>query len=628
MAQPFRKDYYRYLVKFMSFRDNTVYGNDVQFTQEELAAIKPVELVRYFCTKVYGTPDPGPDDNPTLGRHTSIEMAKKAISYYMPNKLTKWNCMAQNGNPTKSVEVNELIKTIKKKEVRKQGKPSQARRPLEPGELEQTLDMLNAYSDITKKYMVPTACKFQYTMVARLDDTAQLKEEDLKPYPEFPFALLCQMCWSKNVMEERDAPDQILLGSMDRRYCILLTLGIFLEVWCEAGRGLGNQYLFGESGIAKRTASTIYKSLKGVWDKVEFNRLAQGPIGTHSTRKLPATRARRCGCSKDDVDSRGRWRKRRVQDRYVSVNLPYPDAKVAAALCVGGPCMYQLEQGSGVTDAWLRQYVVPNILRSDNIQEAVAMVLALPLLWAAFDDEMEAYMPAPLRNRIRAAYATIHQLAAGVNPVRKVLLVVTGHESEVRIDPLFGDSDDDEEAGAIFRPGNNRNQTNEIRALYAQNLALRRVVEGLRTEMHSSVERIIEKIGVTNTNIRRIALQPVQRPRGANDPTGVGANGNFAATISPTPRTLHELWQEYEFGIGGRKAAKDFTAQERGRVKHKYTRRKAVWDKIGEMVRGGWTAQAAIDRIYFVYGQNLCVTHIINRMKADRARGGHPELRV
>jgi hypothetical protein len=109
--------------------------------------------------KVYGTPYPGPDGNPTLGRHTTIEMAKKAISYYMPNKLSKWNPIAQNGNPTKSVEVNELIKRVKNKEVRKQGKPSQARRPLEPGELEQTFEILNSYGDITKKYMVPTACK-------------------------------------------------------------------------------------------------------------------------------------------------------------------------------------------------------------------------------------------------------------------------------------------------------------------------------------------------------------------------------------------------------------------------------------------------------------------------------------
>jgi hypothetical protein len=396
MAQPHRKDYYRHLVKFMSFRDGINYGNDAHFTPLQLDAITPAELVRYFCMKVYGIPEPGPNDNPTLGRHTSIEMAKKAISYYVPNKLSKWNPMAQNGNPTKSVEVNELIKRVKKKEVRKEGKPSQARRPLEPGELEQTFEILNSYGDITKKYMVSTASKFQYSMVARVDDTANFKEEDLKPNPEFPFTLLSQMCWSKNVLEESDAPDQILLGSMDRRYCVLLALGIFLETSCEAGLGLGNEYLFGDTGIPARTKNAIYKTLKEVWGKPEFNRLALGPLGTHSTRKLPATRARRCGCSKDDVDSRGRWRKRRVQDRYVSVNLPYPDAKVAAALCVGGPCMYQLKAGSGVTTAWLRQHVVPNMLLSHSLQESVVMVLALPLLWAAFDDEMEAYMPAPL----------------------------------------------------------------------------------------------------------------------------------------------------------------------------------------------------------------------------------------
>jgi hypothetical protein len=103
--------------------------------------------------------------------------------------------------------------------------------------------------------------------------------------------------------------------------------------------------------------------------------------------------------------------------------------------------MYQLRRGSGVATAWLREHVVPNILISENIQDSGAMVLALPLLWAAFDDEMEAYMPAPLRNRIRAAYANIQGLAVGVNPVEKILLVVTGQNAEVRIGPLFYDED-------------------------------------------------------------------------------------------------------------------------------------------------------------------------------------------
>ncbi len=70
------------------------------------------------------------------------------------------------------------------------------------------------------------------------------------------------------------------------------------------------------------------------------------------------------------------------------------------------------------------------------------------------------------------------------------------------------------------------------------------------------------------------------------------------SNLSPTPRTLHVLWQEYEFGIGGRKPARLFTPTDRGKVKFKYSRRKVVWDVIAARVRAGETAQVAIDRIY------------------------------
>jgi hypothetical protein len=98
-------------------------------------------------------------------------------------------------------------------------------------EFEQTVQLLEESNEIKKKYMVATAAKFQYTMVARIDDTANFKEEDSKPNPQFESTLLCRMCWSKNVLEERDAPDRILLGSTDVLYCILLALGIYLKVW-------------------------------------------------------------------------------------------------------------------------------------------------------------------------------------------------------------------------------------------------------------------------------------------------------------------------------------------------------------------------------------------------------------
>ena len=126
----------------------------------------------------------------------------------------------------------QVIKQVKKKEVRKQGNKSLARRALVAQEFEQTVRLLEESDEIKIKYMVATAAKFQYTMVARVDDTANFKEEDLKPNPQFDFTLLCRMCWSKNVLEERDTPDQILLGSMNVQYCILLALGIYLEVFC------------------------------------------------------------------------------------------------------------------------------------------------------------------------------------------------------------------------------------------------------------------------------------------------------------------------------------------------------------------------------------------------------------
>jgi hypothetical protein len=57
------------------------------------------------------------------------------------------------------------------------------------------------------------------------------------------------------------------------------------------------------------------------------------------------------------------------------------------------------------------------------------------------------------------------------------------------------------------------------------------------------------------TILRRIALQPIQRPRAVNNARQAPVVG--AASLSPNPRTLHLLWHEYEFGLNGRKPAKE-----------------------------------------------------------------------
>ena len=71
---------------------------------------------------------PPADANPTLARSNSLAFWKKAISFFMPNRLIPWVSGRNKGNPTRSIEINNLIKRVKKKEVWKQGVASQCRR--------------------------------------------------------------------------------------------------------------------------------------------------------------------------------------------------------------------------------------------------------------------------------------------------------------------------------------------------------------------------------------------------------------------------------------------------------------------------------------------------------------------
>jgi hypothetical protein len=100
----------------MSHRDGQSYAKDYDFSQQELAAITPTELVWWMCHKVYGKEEPDEDDNPIEGRSNSLLYWKKAISFFMPNHQQTWDALTNLGNPTKSLYINELIKMVKKKE--------------------------------------------------------------------------------------------------------------------------------------------------------------------------------------------------------------------------------------------------------------------------------------------------------------------------------------------------------------------------------------------------------------------------------------------------------------------------------------------------------------------------------
>ena len=366
----------------------------------------------------------------------------------------------------------------------------------------------------------------------------------------------------------------------------------------------------------------------------DFHLVKPKPIGTHSFRKFPATLAKRHGCKRDEINCRGRWRIQRGQivDRYIDIEMPAADAKVASALCVGGTIRYKLLEGSGISEHWLKTNVVPNMLLKFSCQ--VSLVLALPLLWACFDPAMENRIPASIRNRVHAAYENIRQLPENVNPIIKVPQLV------YRVDDNFFVVDNnqamvDGNGQAVVPPQPLEEQltalTSEVHQLRTDLMQHRSASEAAQSNFHQAIERHFSRL---QANVRRLVIAPARRRE--QEPTSEGDSAPNApadhvvganAVLSPLPRSLYDLWNEYQFGIGGRKPAKDFTPNERGRVKHNYARRKVVWEKVDELVRRGYTAEVAIDRIYNVYGRSQSVTKIIDAMKVDRRNGGHANLR-
>jgi hypothetical protein len=146
----------------------------------------------------------------------------------MPNRNVQWNMESQTGHPTISVAVNDLIKTIKKAEVRKLGKKSNAKRDMKRAEFRKCLRLLEAErGNFLKCHPVTTMLKHQFHIIGRADDISNLETIDLRVHKQFNFALQMAVSWSKNVLDEQNCPDQILLGAMDTNFCVLLALGCY-----------------------------------------------------------------------------------------------------------------------------------------------------------------------------------------------------------------------------------------------------------------------------------------------------------------------------------------------------------------------------------------------------------------
>jgi hypothetical protein len=123
------------------------YTKEDRFAPKFLLYLTPTQIYQWLCHLAFGKPNPNMEvDRPIYARSSTVEHYKKSVSYYMPHRLTAWNWTTNppSGNPTKSLEVNNLVKAMKKFEVRKEGVEPNAKRDFTAEEVRCLLTLMEA----------------------------------------------------------------------------------------------------------------------------------------------------------------------------------------------------------------------------------------------------------------------------------------------------------------------------------------------------------------------------------------------------------------------------------------------------------------------------------------------------
>ena len=374
-------------------------------------------------------------------------------------------------------------------------------------------------------------------------------------------------------------------------------------------------------------------------------------------------------------------RERQV-DTYIKINLPYPDARVASILTgPRGPCKYAVKGGMQISDEVIRSLVrkINSAFGGD-----IASVLVLPLLWAAYEENMTVngytlpIIPPSLTSAIKERW-----IAAGnspvENPIEKISLGVQQFGDQLVIVPIRHpgkengvvaartDGEEEEHAGADggVAPATNAGSEgywagkSEVELLFLQQFQMQQRIEDLREEMNNlfTVQKLY--LQNMNTNVKRIAAQPVvhsypvQRQMSGHTTAGLHGSLNLEATtmeelttreeamtaeamtarmrhgmrtgsdllLFKNPKDLYFVCKEWEFGVNGVKPARDFTPRERGANKLTYCQCKLFWDAGIRMISHGFISNFAINRIYLVYGWGKPVPYILKALADDKRNG-------
>ena len=679
-------------LEFMRFIHNKEYTKGNTFTQSELLRITPKQVLAFLTYKAFGKTKRNPQDKPTFGRSNHIKNLKMKISYFMPSG-SSWVDLPDgsgHGNPTQHKTINKLVADIVQFETRGEGSDSRDVRDMTVAEFEKEMELFRMKTnDPIICYRNPLIGIYQFHFITRADDVCNFKLSDPKSHTQFEFALAQSVRCSKNVRDTRNCPDQLLMASMDYKTCIFIALSLWLEYF------LGNhpeaQYMM-THGVPPPNATkedhekftkTISKTYRNrlvaiVFKDEEFKAIYKGndprPLGLHSKRKMGSTQAKRRGSPGDHVDHRGRWVAKKgsriVNAVYIDPEDMYADASVASNLCLGGPIKYKVKEAMAafITTEWLSQHVVPSIARRYGNDLALIRNLGLAMLFAMLDTEAHEHLSVNLFATVAAkeAYDAIPVAEKPEQPVIRVPLHVYRIGEETLIDEVWSGTEgtnNQDQQGAnnvgdslarVPASGGSAATQQVLQTLLIQNQQLQRSIQEMenRLDLRDQANRswLEDRLRRLNDNIRRFggtiqgglvrqnpdrqaAVRRYNNEPRAQETAPLRGRTTAWPTLSPNISCLMSLWTEYEFGIGGRKPAKNWTPSERGNPKQKqtYYRRNCVWKVQRHLINKGHRIEAANAIIRSTYGERTSITNTSKLIVRDRTRykangGIHPNF--
>lgn len=218
----------------MSFVHNAEYNAETNWTEDQLNSIRPNDIARFFLLEAYGKEDVGEGDRPGEKRGNTLKAYKNKISMFMLSG-EKWNATMQTGNPTQSKAVNNVLNRVFRFEARGEGKSSKATRAFTLAEVEQLLQLASNVRSLEKASRFRAIILTQWQLIARIKEIQQVVPSDFKTNDAYPEAIFVQLRWLKNQRkEERPAPTQIILPSMDASLCAVTAIAIHLETFFSA----------------------------------------------------------------------------------------------------------------------------------------------------------------------------------------------------------------------------------------------------------------------------------------------------------------------------------------------------------------------------------------------------------